>query len=149
MSREIVNSKKVYVTSTAKCVVYSAAQHNYEKPAVSKNFVKGVHSLGDNIADYHKFISTFGTHYITSIKMGAKFGFTSKFDQSSFTKMLKEGLNVEVSASVSASRFSADVSTKIAKDTESSNKFENTRESYETFTVGSKPPADGKAETWA
>lgn len=149
MSREISNNKKVFVTSTAKCVVYSAAQHNYDKPSVSSNFVKGVHSLTDDIHAYHRFLDTFGTHYIKSIKMGSKYGFSSKFDQTSYSKMVKEGLNVGVEAAVSASKFAVELGVKVDKQKEENNKFDSTRESYEIFSVGSKPPADNKMETWA
>jgi hypothetical protein len=47
-------------------------------PAFHENFLAGLEDLGDSLSDYYQFIDDFGTHYVSTVHMGSKFGYTSK-----------------------------------------------------------------------
>jgi hypothetical protein len=58
--------------------------------------------LSTDINDYYEFIDDFGTHYVKTIHMGARFGFTSKFDKSALKKFADSGTTLDTAAEASA-----------------------------------------------
>lgn len=76
-----------YVRTEAKCIVYSAGQHLFERPPVSENFANAVDTLNNNLDDYYAFLDSFGTHYVKTMKMGAKYGFESVFTKNALNTL--------------------------------------------------------------
>jgi sporozoite microneme protein 2 len=72
---------------------------------------------------YYKFLDTFGTHYVTELRMGAKFGYKSEMTAESLAKLSKEGVDVNFAASASYAGFSAGTSTGTSTSTEQGQKF--------------------------
>ncbi len=54
--------------------MYFASLEQYTLPPLSENVLAGIETLKDDVDSYHRFIETFGTHFITSFKSGARFG---------------------------------------------------------------------------
>jgi hypothetical protein len=49
-----------------------------------------------------RFLLSFGTHYLTSATMGAKFGYFGLIEKESYETMQKYGMDVDFSASLGA-----------------------------------------------
>jgi hypothetical protein len=81
--------------------------------------------------------------------MGSKFGYTSKLKTTSKRAFESKGISVEVAASASAFGATVSTSVKTSHQTDTASTFNNEKLSTSTFSVGSKPPTDSRAETWA
>jgi MAC/Perforin domain len=97
--------------------------------------------------DYYEFIDNFGTHYVSELRMGAKFGYYSVFDRSSYEKLRSEGVSVELAASASYGGVTGGGSVGTTVSKESIDKFNSARSSVKSFSIGSRPADD--AGTWA
>jgi len=97
-----LRDQQMYRTS-AKCSSYVAAYNYARPPPTHPTFKKRVGSLGD-AASYFLLFDDFGTHFLTSIRMGARYGSSMFVDKSSASAMEKtaNGLGVTVDLSVGA-----------------------------------------------
>lgn len=95
-----------------------------------------------------EFIRRRGTHYFTGIVMGAKYGFFSTVTKSGWTKMASQGIKVSLAASYSA-MVKVGVKTTTDVQREQGSTFDKEVTETKQITVGSTPPADGSAVTWA
>ena len=135
-----------YVGTIAKCSQYKALVKNRSKVTVTAEFAKAVLKLPEipNDHEYFKFISTFGTHYVDSVLMGAKVFVSSRFNQTAWTEFGQLGVDIQTAAEGS---FNALVGGKIL-DEDQKNKFESSRMTYKVAYVGSHPSSDGRWESW-
>lgn len=143
--------KEVYTASKATCEVYCASLDVFDSPSLTVNFMKGVKDyLPQNYsaAKYKYFIDTFGTHVLSAVRMGGRFGQQSTFSSHNWTHMLQTGVNVKASASYSAWGASASVSTMTDKQRKDAEEYSKQSTSQSLYTVGALPPSDGKVETW-
>jgi hypothetical protein len=99
--------------------------------------------------DYNKFIDTFGTHYVTQVRMGAKFGLTSKFTEEGYSSLVKEGISVTAAASASAYGVTGTLESKTETEKQQASKYNSAREEYSIISVGSRPPKDNSGVSWA
>ena len=137
------------MTSKAQCTVFDAALEDYSFPKFASNFENGVATLANDINAYYRFIDAFGTHYMKQMKMGSRFSVFYKLTDDGYSRLLKEGISVEASASYSAEGITGSLSTKTDKEKEMASKFDAARESYTEYSIGSTLPSDRKADTWA
>jgi len=80
-SQTYMHDKK-YVSTTARCNVYRANIKLQAMNRLAADFVKSVDSLPlDDYAPYLHFISIYGTHYVSSVVMGAKAMVRSEFEK--------------------------------------------------------------------
>jgi len=101
---------KRYVVSTARCNVYLARLKHDAMNRLSEYFVHAVNSLPlDDYAPYLLFISVFGTHYVSSVVMGAKVIVRSEFENSAWNDLNSEGFDIDDAAA----KFFFDVGVKV------------------------------------
>ena len=139
-----------FYSAKADCTVY-VAEIDYDHANISDVFKKIVHQLGTNITDqqqlngYYKLIAQYGTHFVSSVTMGGRYGYRSEMSNSKAMELSSQGINVNVAAgysgvvSVSASA-ATDYQKKQAKE------FNEARTNVEEFFVGGGPPSDN--ENW-
>ena len=99
--------------------------------------------------EYMTFIKSFGTHFVSEFKMGARYGFISRLTQDNYIKLLKKGINVQLAASASYAGVTGNSTTNSTYEKELAEEFNKVRNDYKIFTMGKKLPSDGKPETWA
>ena len=97
------SSQSLFTHSEISCCAYTASILEYDTPALSQNFIKGVKTLPINYdrEAYRRFLDTFGTHYVNTVHMGATYGQQSKISSSSWKEMLENNVNIAVSAGYS------------------------------------------------
>lgn len=144
--------RRFYTSARAKCIEYQLSVDYLNAPiGVTTNFAEAVSSLPlvQNGNAYNTFINTYGTHFTGRVTMGAKMVIRSEFDEKNLTRMEEVGLNVETGTKLSFTRAAAGISTETKSEREQREKFESTRRSYSSSYLGSRPPTDGRWETWA
>jgi len=91
--------------SVAKCASYVAAIEYGAFPIADPQFQKAVDALGSDPEKYYDVFDDFGTHFLTTIKMGARYSVTSYIRNDQYETMTTtiKGLGVSVGVSASAS----------------------------------------------
>ena len=147
MSTETESNKEVYITSQATCALYKATFEDYNMPGLSTNFQAGVASLGTDINAYYTFIDNFGTHYVETVKMGAKYGYINQMTQVAYSKLTSQGIDVSAAASYASV---AKVGVKTSYDTSSATAFTSATTSTTQYSIGSTIPTNAGDQTaWA
>lgn len=145
------SEKKIaFYETKAECKVYTGALHTFDPPALDPRFIKGLKSLNKAFKDdnnsYWKFIGFFGTHIVTEVKMGARFGATSKLTFDKLAKMRSNSLNIKSALSI-PKLVNITRSGGLSVDTSDTNS--ETFTDIHVYSIGSTPPEDMKATTWA
>ena len=151
VSSGTTKDKKVIITSKAECSIYDGQLQTFALPFFSKGFLAGVDTLSATYdkESYSKFIEAFGTHYVSKIKMGARFGYYSIISENGWTTLTDKSLKVENAASLSGWGVSGSEHSMTDDEKKQAKEFDDSKESTKTFVLGSYPPSSGKSEDWA
>lgn len=146
------------VQSTATCKYYHAQLGLFKnnKPKFSSTFKQAIALLKNDLSDgkisnenaYFVF-DNFGTHYLREALYGARYTNMFTMTSSDYSKMKREGIDVEVAASYSGAIYSGSASASVSTETQESVRKFNENTNRETYSYGSLPPSDGEAATWA
>lgn len=143
-SNAMSNSKRVFVSSTARCYTYKASLRGTLKPKLSEEFLASVESLqGAQNEDFFALFDEFGTHYVAEMKMGAKFGYFSTLSEEGFSKLASEGFDVGVAASASYGAVSGGAAANVGREKEAASKFTEAKDNTQSYSIGSKPSGTG------
>ena len=154
--QEVHNSTQsrqtLYISSQAQCEAYGAS---IDDAPFSNSFVNAVQYLPEVLdsstqPDYLTFIQQYGTHIVTALKMGGRFGVRSEFSATNYSNLCSSDFNVKASAGYSGL---VDVNASLATDDQkkAAKAFSDTRHNYKMFRVGGNPHLDenGTAFKWA
>ncbi|KAJ7373975.1 hypothetical protein OS493_009303 [Desmophyllum pertusum] len=149
-TEEMKTASHTYVNTQAVCSIYTGAIFMDLPPKPSDEFIASLKKWENNPSEENirNLVDNYGTHFITDVVMGAKFGEESQVTTESYEKMVSDGLDVGTAAGYSGS-FSAGVTTETSSEKEQREKFESSRSSKTTYSYGSNIPASGDATTWA
>lgn len=148
---EMSSGEYVRVISRAQCQHYRSNIDFTRPPPFDPGFLAWANKLANANAsekDVLQFIKYYGTHFFTDVTFGAKFIQSHKISQTAHETLKKTSMSVEVQASYSGvvsigGGFSMDKEQRDAASTFMKN-VQTT-----TITVGSAPPSNGDAMTWA
>ncbi|XP_078353926.1 uncharacterized protein LOC144638601 [Oculina patagonica] len=148
---EMSTGEFLYVMSHAECQNYYSMVDFQNPPPFDPGFLAAANKLADPKAspeDVLEFIKYYGTHFFTDVTFGAKFVQKHKVSQTAYQSLKKSKISVEVQASYSG-LFS--IGGGFSLDKEQSEAASNFAKNVTTttFTLGSTPPANGDAMTWA
>ena len=148
---EMSSREYVRIISSAQCQYYRSNIDFTRPPPFDPGFLQWANKLADPSAtdgDVLQFIKYYGTHFFSDVTFGAKFIQSHKISQTSLATLEKESTSVEVQASYSGmvsigGGFSMEneqknAATKFTKNVQTT-----------TITIGSAPPSNGDAMTWA
>ncbi|XP_065055518.1 uncharacterized protein LOC135684006 isoform X2 [Rhopilema esculentum] len=142
------NTKSVIKTE-ATCGVYEARIQTGTPPAFTANFLETVKRLGRDPEDYGRFLDSFGTHFIESVDMGARFAKLQTISKDKQEKLKKNGIDVRFAAEASAVGIgSLKTDRQFKMSMEDKQKFEQSVEMTKVVSIGSKPPANGDPQAW-
>ena len=130
--------------------MYTGAVYMDSPPKPSDAFVASLKKCEKDLSDdcFRSLIDNFGTHFLTDVVMGSKYGEESKIITDEYEKMVSEGLDVGTAAGHSG-RFSAGVRTETASEKQQRERFESARTSKTSYSYGSNIPSNGNATAWA
>ena len=139
-----------YINSEAVCSIYTGAIFMNMPPKPSDEFITSLKKCEKEPTEvnFKRLIDNYGTHFLTDVVMGSKYGEESKISTEEYEKMVTEGLDVGTAAGYSG-RFSAGVTTETASEKQKRERFESSVTSKTTYSYGSNIPSDGDADLWA
>jgi len=112
-SETYMHNKK-YVSTAARCNIYKANIKLQSMNRLSADFTKAVDSLPlDDYAPYLQLISIYGTHYVSSVIMGAKAMVRSEFEETVFNTLKKQKFDFSGGAQASFWVFHLKFSAKV------------------------------------
>ena len=130
-----------YVSSHASCEAYVASVQINTMP-LNPAFKKAVHDLPSEstaLEDYKDFIQHWGTHTVTTLTMGGRYGVQSSISNDDYTSMASSGLDIKAAAGYSGIvSLNSDAATSSQK--EQAEQFESYRTDYQIYQIGGKPP---------
>ena len=138
--------KQVYTEGFAACAVYCAELELFDsagETALSTNFINAVKSLSlDSEESFYSVLTSFGTHFVSSMKMGSLFYQRHIFTEEQWTTMLsesdKDGFSFEANIVVIGGSYKEDNSASQYKFSNASSKSESLIE----FSRGAPPGKD-------
>ena len=90
------------MATTARCIVYRADVKLLAMNRLSEDFVHAVSALPlDDYAPYLHLISVYGTHYVSSVVMGAKATVLSEFELTAWNRLKREKFDFSAAAEAS------------------------------------------------
>ena len=134
-----------YVSSSAMCYSYSASTALFDN--LNPKFVSDVQNLPvvpTDLTDYIDFLQHWGTHVVSRIYMGGRYGVLSKFSKSDYTYLASTGLDIDDAAGFSAI-LSLSPNAVTDEERQQAELFNSYRRDYQTFHVGNKPPLNSKS----
>ena len=148
---EMSTGEFLFVISQAEYQNYYSVIDFFNPPPFDPGFLAKAKELADpTVSDEAvlEFIQYYGTHFFTEVTFGAKFVQHHKISQKTYESLKKSKISVEAQASYSG-LFS--IGGGFSLDKEQSEAASNFAKSVETttYTVGSTPPSNGDAVTWA
>lgn len=160
------NTEHVYTSSVARCTAYSAFTRDFTTLALDQFFrvditnlpvlqwTRDYHYDRDQMdytdRDYQRIIKLYGTHVISHVVMGGRYGILSEIDKKIEEDLKEDNIKVDVVAGYSGVvEVSADATS--SRERKFAATFEKNRLSKRTFQVGGKPSADtdGTPSPWA
>jgi hypothetical protein len=156
MSSSMSGGSKLYIQSNAQCSIYRVTVDRYNPPRLSENLVAALTEIEQTEYDntdensmslYSNFISTFGTHYMYQLLMGARYTYVEEITTSAYADMTKMGINVEAQGSMGA-LVSVDVNAKFNMDSSSQSDQQKKDTNKYITTIGAPMPPSLDMETW-
>ena len=150
-SSEMSSGEYVYIISRAQCTSYFSRIDFANPLPFEDGFLESTKALiADDSTDQDvlDFLDSYGTHFISEVTFGSSYTHEHKMSSTTFSEKNSEQFSVEVQAGYSGA-FS--VGGGFSLDTDQQKAASNFAKSVETttVTVGSAPPSNGDALTWA
>ncbi|KAL4486810.1 hypothetical protein ABPG72_006642 [Tetrahymena utriculariae] len=139
-----------YIESQARCSVFQLDV--YDGPSQDAQLSPQLQQALLNLAfnqtsqnDYFDFIDIWGTHVMTSVNLGSRFGYKYQMDKYQANKAKQQGVNL----SVSASYFSASGSASGTYNQTQVGNFTKAMTSWSQYSIGATPDANQDPLAWA
>ena len=150
-SSDMSSGEYVYIISRAQCTSYFSRIDFENPPPFNDGFLAAARALtasDSSSQDVLNFIDAYGTHFVDEVTFGSSYTQEHKMSSETFSEKNDEKFSVEVQAGYSGA-FS--VGGGFSLDSEQQQAASNFAKSVETttVTVGSAPPSNGDAMTWA
>jgi len=142
------NVKKI--TSTAECAAYKAVLRINNPPATSEDFQNAYKRLGDEHS-YFMLFTHYGTHFLTAVQMGARFGYTRFLSEAGWNSVSKDSksTSIEAAATAQADEASGEGSQSDSREVNAGKKFAENMESMQTVSLGKMLKKGETAADWA
>lgn len=150
--KSFLKSTTKTIISSVECVVFSMNIASGKEPDAAPGF-KNVVERTEDESSWHTLFDDFGTHYVTQVKMGSRFGYSSKIEE----KWSGESNSAETSSSVELAAAATSAAEAEAKGSfegksESSNArvndFKNNMQDKRTISLGKPLQGDDDDSSW-
>jgi len=142
VSKKTSSQKSMFSDTKATCSVYRMKAHESQPPIVSDDFSYAVEvlpsSFDSNSAQaFFTFIRRYGTHLVTEVEMGGRFGRHFEFSQEGWVKVHESSVNVDTAAK-HAGIISAGAECDTDQETQEARAFLAASTGQHSYTVGGK-----------
>jgi len=148
---EKATSNYVYTITTGECIVYKAIIDDYYPPVLDANFKKTIMERLPEAYDndeYFKFVNSYGTHFVSEVLMGSRMSVINSLKEKDRTELISRGVDIKASAGYSG-LATIKVSGGVDKESKNTELFKSKIQKTEIHCIGSDPPKDGDANSWA
>jgi len=142
------NQEEVYAHVSSTCTAYQLSMNLFKQPNITEDFQYGVQAMpvDYDIDEYAELMDAYGTHYISELKAGGRWGLQMSFKSKDYQSLLDNYVDVHagIGFTAGASSGKLNISSKTDEKTMymiSSAVYENT-----TFNTGGEYNAD--PEVW-
>ena len=148
---EMSSGEYVYIISKAQCTSYFSEIDLSSLPPFDEGFqsfatkLEGASSTDQDVSD---FIETYGTHFLESVTFGSSYTQEHRMKSTDYKTMSSQKFGVTARASYSG-LFSAGGGFSLDSEQQAAASEFNKKVETSTVTVGSAPPSNGDAMTWA
>ena len=148
---EMSSGEYVYIISKAQCTSYFSEIDLSSLPPFDEGFqsfatkLEGASSTDQDVSD---FIETYGTHFLESVTFGSSYTQEHRMKSTDYKTMSSQKFGVTARASYSG-LFSAGGGFSLDSEQQAAASEFNKKVETTTVTVGSAPPSNGDAMTWA
>eukprot|EP00928_Gymnodinium_smaydae_P006771 TRINITY_DN12413_c0_g2_i1.p1 TRINITY_DN12413_c0_g2~~TRINITY_DN12413_c0_g2_i1.p1 ORF type:complete len:475 (-),score=64.87 TRINITY_DN12413_c0_g2_i1:86-1510(-) len=146
IDNETRSNTSIFAQVSAQCAAYQLTMHTYDHPDVDMNFIDGVNTLPDQYveAPYMLFLQSFGTHVVTQLQVGGRWGWQMTFDRFAYNNMLDNSIDVE-SGIEYAGKLRAGIKSQHIEDRKSAMAVAQAIAKNATFNVGGSFSPDMEA----
>jgi len=90
------SNTSVFAHVSAECAAYEITMHTYDHPPVDSNFAAGAKYLSEDYDEemYMEFLKNFGTHVVTRLTVGGRWGWQMSFDKFKYTNLLDHSVDI-------------------------------------------------------
>ncbi|KAK3288135.1 hypothetical protein CYMTET_4379 [Cymbomonas tetramitiformis] len=153
VSASINMFSSVYISATAECQHYNARLLD-NSPSLHDEFLDALYTLPADYNPYtavafHRFFQEFGTHVVTQVSLGGKYGQVSNVTSSAFADYEMSGKEKGWGAGASyAAMISAGVTSMSSSEHAQGSFFSSKCVHQSTYISGGEFPQDNSAATW-
>jgi len=96
VEKDTQSHENVFAHVTCNCSAYDLTMHIFDHPAVDEDFILGSEMLPAQYDEelYMAFIREFGTHVLTQVRVGGRWGWQMEFSKMSWSHMESTGINI-------------------------------------------------------
>lgn len=151
MEKSMTSNADRHIYSSAVCDIYKARMSPYKPPKLHQEFLTALRNLPAvyNEREYFRFLDNFGTHAITELSMGARYGMISTISERAYNQMRAQPISTTFAASGALAFLSGKVESKTSVQKQWADTYTNAMTNYQMISVGAKPVAGGDGVAWA
>ena len=154
IAKQTMNESTIVVSSYLKCGYYTLGLDTpFNGPKIDTNFYDYIVNMPLNYSDdpdyFFKFIDQdYGTHFISDITFGGRFGQNAQFSYYSYSSFTSSNLDIDVAANFSTMDAGGATESLTAKQKNESDAYNSATRNRDYYYVGGKLPANGSAVAW-
>jgi len=138
------NRSRIYSHSSAVCTRYQLEMNMFEQANLTDDFQRGVEMMpvDFDMDTYARFLTAFGTHYVSSMKVGGRWGMQMTFKSNAYQALLNHDVNVHAGITFVAGSVSGGLGINTTNDRAASYAISNAIYKNSSFSIGGDYSAD-------
>ena len=149
-THKLSKENHLFVKTENECNVFEIQLDKNKPPKFTDGFLIAAKRLED-VKDYHAyadFLKDYGTHYLETTHMGARFAIETEFNQQAKTTVYRDNFNIKMAAGLNF-KVSFGMNVARGRNKEMVEQFQELQKSHSILSYGSPMPEDGKPVTWS
>ena len=149
-TERMTSKKSIFVKSSNECVKYEIVVNLYNPPEFTTGFKNAVIGLNNdsNSEDFNKFINNFGTHFLKTTHMGARYGKEAEITKTTREKLDQEGFDFNLAMGLHF-KIKLGMEVNVTKKKEVEETFSKYGIHTKTIKAGTPIPKKGEVREWA
>merc|ERR1712048_1244469 len=90
------NKEEIYASASTTCSAYQLSMNMFDQADLKNDFKKGVAMMPTDfdMETYARFLTVFGTHYVSEMKVGGRWGLQMSFKSETYQALIDHHVNV-------------------------------------------------------
>jgi len=137
---------RIYAHADAVCTRYQLMMNQFFLPNTTMNFERGVAMMPEtfDMDTYATFLRAFGTHYVSGLKVGGRWGLQMTFKSNNYQALINNQVNVNLGIKVMVGAMGGNIGINATTDTKTHYKISDAIWNNSTFSIGGAYNKDPK-----